>query len=81
MKIIEVTQKSPSLDQVMEIADHELVLFRKQNGMVFALSEIDEFALETTLLKNNPEFRAFLAELSRERDTFSLQALRQDLGL
>jgi hypothetical protein len=48
---------------------------------VFALSPVDDFDVEVELLKNNPEFMAFLQQLSQAEATISLQDLRKELGL
>jgi len=42
---------------------------------------VDDFAVEVELLKNNPEFMAFLSQLSQEEATISLQDLRKELAL
>jgi len=42
---------------------------------------IDDFDVAVELLKNNPEFMAFLQQLSQAEATISLQDLRKELGL
>ena len=66
MKVIEIERASPTLEEVMKLADRELVVLRQTNGKVFALSQVDEFGVEVELLKNNPEFMALMEELSQE---------------
>lgn len=65
----------------MCLAQGELVVLRKPDGSVFALSSVDDFAVEVELLKHNAEFMAFLQTLEQEPATISLQSLRQELGL
>jgi hypothetical protein len=60
MKIIDLGHAHPTLDEVMSLAQAELVVLRKPDGSVFALSPVDDFDVEVELLKNNPEFMAFL---------------------
>ena len=81
MKIIDLGHAYPTLDEVMGLAQAELVVLRRPDGSVFALSHVDDFDVEVELLKNNPEFMAFLQQLSQEEATISLQDLRKELGL
>jgi len=81
MKIVELVNGHPSLDEVIALAKQELVVLRKADGSVFAVSEVDEFAVEVELLKNNPEFMSFLRQRSQVKSTVSLEELRQELGL
>ena len=41
--------------------------------------EDDDFEAEVESLRNNPEFMAFLAQLSQEETVVSLEALRREL--
>lgn len=81
MKVIELERAHPTLDEVMGLAKDELVVLRQPDGSVFALSQVDDFDVEVELLKNNPEFMAFLKQLGQERGAISLQDLRKELGL
>ncbi len=81
MKVIELKQTQPTLDEVIDLAEEELIVLRKSDGSVFALSSVDDFDVEVELLKNNPEFMAFLSQLSQEEATISLQDLRKELAL
>lgn len=81
MKVIDVERAAPSLEEVMNLADSELVVLRHTNGKVFAVSQVDEFDWEVELLKSNPEFMALMEELSQEKATISSRQLREELGL
>jgi hypothetical protein len=81
VKVVELVNGHPSLDEVIALAKQELVVLRGADGSVFALSEVDDFDVEVELLKNNPEFMSFLRQRSGERSTVSLEELRQELGL
>jgi hypothetical protein len=81
MKIIDLGQAHPTLEEVVGLAKDELVVLRKPDGFVFALSPVDDFEVEVEILKNNPEFMAFLKDLSQEEGTISLQDLRKELAL
>jgi hypothetical protein len=81
MKVIELVNGSPSLDEVIDLAKQELVVLRRPNGSVFALSDVDDFDVEVELLKNNAEFMSFLRQRSQEKGRISLEELRQELAL
>ena len=81
MKVIELGNVRPTLDEVMGLAREELVVLRGPDGSVFALSHVDEFDVEVELLRNHPEFMAYMKQLSREEATISLRDLREELAL
>ena len=81
MKVIELEHAHPTLDEVIGLAKDELVVLRRPDGSVFALSQVDDFDVEVELLKNNPEFMMFLKHLSQENPAISLTDLRKELGL
>ena len=81
MKVIELGGPAPTLEEVMELAGRELVVLRRTNGEVFAVSQVDQFGVEAELLKGNPEFMALMRELSQEEGAISSEQLRQDLGV
>lgn len=81
MKVIELGHAHPTLDEIIDLAEEEIVVLRKPDGSVFALSPVDEFAVEVELLKNNREFMALLKQLSQEQATISLQDLRKELAV
>lgn len=81
MKIVELGTTPPSLEKMIGLAKQELVVLRKPDGSVFALSPVDEFAVEMEMLKNNPEFMAYLKQRSEERVAISLEELRGELAV
>jgi hypothetical protein len=81
VKVVELVNGHPSLAEVIALAKQELVVLRGADGSVFALSHVDDFDVEVELLKNNPEFMAFLRQRSQEKSTVSLEELRRELGL
>jgi hypothetical protein len=80
VKVIELDKTNPSLADVIGAAKKELVVLRRDDGSVFALTHVDEFAVEVELLKNNLEFMAYLNERSQERGVISLEDLRRELA-
>jgi hypothetical protein len=81
MKVVELQQPKPTLDEVIGLAKEGLVVLREPDGSVFALSQVDDFEVEAELLKKNPEFMAFLKAQSKEKGVISLSELRKELGL
>ena len=81
MKVVELGQVPHTLDEVIGMAKGELVVLRKPDGSVFALSQVDDFAVEVELLTRNAEFMAFLKQLSQEKAVISLDDLRKELSL
>jgi len=81
MKVIEIENTSPTLEEVVDLAKQEIVVLRQSNGKLFVVSQVDDFDVEVELLKNNPEFMALMQELSNEQTTISSKQLREELGL
>jgi len=81
MKIVDIVNGHPSLDDVVALAKQEPVVLRKADGSVFAVSEVDEFDVEVELLTNNTDFMSFLRQRSQEKSTVSLEELRDELAL
>ena len=81
MKVIELKHAHPTLDELIGLAKDELVVLRRPDGSVFALSQVHDFDVEVELLKNNAEFMRLLRKLSQEKAAISLQDLRKELDL
>jgi hypothetical protein len=80
VKVIELDKAHPTLDDVIGAAKNELVVLRRDDGTTYALASVDQFSVETELLKNNPEVLAFLKERSLEKGVISLEELRRELA-
>jgi hypothetical protein len=78
VKVIEL-KNSSTVDELIRAAKHELIVLRKSDGSMYALSQLDDFDVEMELLKNNPEFMTFMKRLSKEKAAISLQDLRKEL--
>jgi hypothetical protein len=81
MKVIELGQSYPTLDEVIAQAEDEPLVLRKPDGSMFVVSQVDDFEVEVELLKKNPDFMAFLRTLSLEEKTISIEDLRKELNL
>jgi len=81
MKVIELGHDHPTLDEVVGLAKEGLVVLRNAEGSLFAVSQVHDFDVEVELLRNNPEFMAFLQRLSQDKAAISLEDLRKELSL
>ena len=82
MRTVDVmSETSPGLRDLLELADEESLLLKTPDGREFILSEVDDLSHEIEQIRNNPELLAFLAERSREKETFSLDEVKRKLGL
>jgi hypothetical protein len=81
MKIIELDASSVLLDELLEMARQETVILKRADNERFVLSLVDEFDLEVELLRNNPEFMAYLDELFKQEATIPLEDIEKELGL
>lgn len=81
MKVIQLDQPQPTLDEVISLAKTEPVVLRRPDGTMFALAKVEDFDVEVELLKKNTEFMAFLKRLSQEKAVISLEDLRKELAL
>jgi hypothetical protein len=79
VKVIELADVQPTLNEIMGLAQEDIVVLREPGGAVYAVSQVDEFDLEVELLRNQPDFMAFLRELSGHKSAISLQDLRKEL--
>ena len=81
MKIVELTTIAPALAELLDLAGEETLILKTSEGREFVLAEVDDFDTEITLVRQNKEFMALLAERSREKKTYTLQQVREQLGL
>lgn len=82
MRTVDVmSETSPGLRELLDLADEESLLLKTPDGREFILSEVDDLSHEIEQIRDNPELLAFLAERSREKETFSLEDVKRKLGL
>jgi len=82
MRTVDVmSETSPGLRELLELADEEALLLKTPDGREFILSEVDDLSHEIEQIRSNPELLAFLAERSQEKETFSLEDVKRKLGL
>ncbi len=81
MKVINLAESRPTLDDVIRLARNGVVVLREADGTAFALAALDDFDVEVELLRNSPDFLSFLRQLSSERASITLDDLRAELAL
>ena len=81
MKIVELTAIAPALAELLELAAAETLILKTSEGREFVLAEVEDFATEIALVRHNEALMALLAERSREHKTYTLQQVREQLGL
>jgi hypothetical protein len=81
VKVIDLQDSELTLPEALRMADDDLIVLRRPDGTAYALSHVDDFAVEAELLKHNPEFLRLMNEFSNEEATISLEDLRRELSL
>jgi len=81
LKIVELTTIAPALAELLELAGEDTLILKTSEGREFVLAEVDDFDTEIDLVRQNEELMALLAERSREKKTYTLQQVREQLGL
>ena len=81
MKIVELTTIAPALAELLDLAGEETLILKTSEGREFVLAEVNYFDTEITLVRQNEELMALLAERSSEKKTYTLQQVREQLGL
>jgi len=81
MKTLDVSDKLPSVKELLDLASDENVILTTSEGREFILAEIDDFDRELELIRENDELMEFLRLRSSEDKTFTLSEVREKLGL
>lgn len=81
MKIVELTTIAPALAELLDLASEDTLILKTAEGREFVLAEVDDLDTEIAQVRQNEELMALLAERSREKKTYTLQQVREQLGL
>jgi hypothetical protein len=81
LKTVELTTIAPYLAELLDLASAENIILKTPEGREFVLAEVDDFDTEIALVRQNEELMALLEERSREKKTYTLQQVREQLGL
>ena len=87
MKTIDLTTERAGIEDILHLAEHQNLLVRTTDGKVFVVAEVDaadvedDFAHEVALTRHNQALRELLADRSREPGKYTMDQVRQKLGL
>jgi hypothetical protein len=88
MKIIHLTAAPPRTEDFLQLAEGDSLIVRTPNGKAFLVAEMDrgdeaadDFAQEVALTRGIKALRELLAERSREPGRYTLEQVREKLGL
>jgi hypothetical protein len=81
LKIVELTTIAPALAELLDLAGEETLIIKTAEGREFVLAEVDDFDTEIAQVRQNEELMTLLAERSHEKKTYTLQQVREQLGL
>ncbi len=88
MKTINLTAAPPRTEDMLQLAEGDSLVVRTPKGKTFLIAEMehgdeaeDDFAQEVALTRGNKALRELLAERSREPGRYSLEEVREKLGL
>jgi hypothetical protein len=87
MKTIDLATDQTSIADIFQLAEHQHLFVRTPDGKVFLVTEVedeevaDDFADEVALTRQNAALRELLTERSKEPGKYTLDEVRQKLGL
>jgi hypothetical protein len=88
MKDIDLAAAPTRTEDMLQLAEHDQLVVRTPAGKVFLITEVnggeeadEAFEQEVALTRANKALRQVLAERSREPGRYSLDEVREKLGL
>ena len=81
MITIDLRQEKHSIDELFALATSETLMIYDKEGNHYILEETDEFEKEVEMLGNSEKFMKFLDERSKEKETMSISAVANRLGI
>ena len=88
MKTINLTAAPPRTEDMLQLAEGDSLVVQTPSGRTFLIAEMDrgdeaedDFAQEVALTRGNKALRELLAERSREPGRYTLEQVREKLGL
>jgi hypothetical protein len=79
MKTIELSG-GPTLAEILKLAKAENLILRTPEGEEFVVAEIDDFAREVELVRQNDELMRLLAARSKEKAKHTLDQVKKQLA-
>jgi hypothetical protein len=80
MKAIDLAATSPTLAEILRLAGEDNLVLKTAEGRQFVLAEVDDFADEIRLVRNNQSLMQLLNERSKESAKYSLKQVREELN-
>lgn len=81
MRIIEVSENILNIDEILNYASTENIILKISDGREFILAEVDNFDRELELTRQNEELMDFLDRRSEKEETYTLEEVKQQLGI
>ena len=81
MKVIEVSENTVNINEILNFAGTENIILKISDGREFILAEIDSFDRELELTRQNEELTDFLDRRSEGEETYTLEEVKKQLGM
>lgn len=81
MKTIKITDTSPNLGAILDLASDDNVILKTSDGREFVLAEVDSFDREIELVRQNQELMDFLEKRSEDQNVYTLDQAKQKLNI
>jgi hypothetical protein len=81
MKTVDLSAETPTLNELLQLAENESVILRTPQGREFVIAEVEDFDQEIAQTLKNGELMRLLDERSKEPGVHSLKQVREKLNL
>ena len=81
MKTVDLSAETPSLNELLQLAEIESVILRTAKGREFVIAQVDELDREIAQVLKNDDLMRLLAERSKEPGVHSLKQVQARLNL
>jgi len=81
MRTIDLAVRTANLQELLRLATEDNVTVRTPEGREFILVELDSFEHELARTRQNQELMELLDQRSAETKTYTLEQVREKLGL
>ncbi len=81
MRTVDLSSTSPTVNELLDLADEDLLIIKAPSGREFVLAEVEDFEDEVARTRQNAKLMALLDERSRETVTYTLEEVRERLKL
>ena len=81
MKAIDLVRRTPTLNELLRMAQKENLVLRTGKGQEFVLAELDDFDRELSLMRQNKQLMRLLAKRSKEKGTYTIDEVGRRLRL